>query len=283
MDECFDLFPPNWLKDEWLANPKSTELFRRYIDKAPRNLVRPGSSTHQGVYCMTADGDFLSGHFSFASRDQTVRLLKEGQTKFKSLAAKKGWTPKVIPKNKLDVYLGKPAPTGGLKLRLAYRDFPRGANKIRAHRWVGKAYNMGWLDLSPAEAAEFVTDEKRAKKLSEGLVKKISTQALKDSARGQFNVQKESYRGGELQISCVKKSAQTLTIELTGQVQIQGGGIGYQPALFGVIEYDRKTKKFTRFDVLASGQRRGAGQFNGRSEDQRAAPLGVAFELYQSG
>ena len=84
-------------------------------------------------------------------------------------------------------------------------------------------------------------------------------------------------------MSCVAKTAKKLTIHLTGAVRIEGGGIRYAPKLFGVLEYDRKEKKFTRFDVLASGQRSGAGQFNARDEDRQPAPLGVAFELYQSG
>lgn len=284
MDECFDLFPPGWLKDEWLKNPKSTELFRTYMKNAPKGLVRPGSSTHQGVYCMTADGHYLAGHFSFASKERTIQLLKQGQRKFAELAKEKGWRPKAIPKDKPEVFLGKPAAKGGLKLRLAVRDLPRGDKKFSGHGWVGdRPFNMGWLDLDPAEAKQFITESKREKALSRALVKKISINALKDTARGQFNVQKESFQDGALAVSCVAKTASKLTIHVAGQVTVQGGGIRYEPKLFGIIEYDRNQEKFTRFDVLASGQRKGAGQFNARQGDAREAPLGVAFKLYQSG
>ena len=187
-----------------------------------------------------------------------------------------------IPQEKIDVFLGDPAPRGGLKLRLAYRDFPRGQNKYPEARWVGRGVNLGWLDLSPAETREFVTEEKGKRELSRPLVQKICAEALKDAARGQFNTQKDSYRSGGLAVSCVSKTDEKLIIELTGTVQISGGGIRYAPALYGVLEYDRTTKKFLRFDVLASGQRSGAGQFNARGGDSHAAPLGVAFELYQS-
>lgn len=232
---------------------------------------------------MTADGDYLSGHFSFAGRAQTSQLLKNGLAGFKVLAQRKGWTPQAIPKKKIDVFLRETAPKGALKLKLAYRDFPRGANRFPEDRWVKKPFNMGWLDLTASETSEFITDQMTERELSKALVEKISTHALKDSVRGQFNVQKDSYRSGSLAVACTKKTAEKLTIQLTGDVKIMGGGIQYSPKLFGVLEYDRKAKKFTRFDVLASGQRSGAGQFNARTNDQQPAPLGVAFKLHQSG
>ena len=57
------LGPPAWLKRSWLEpnDLAGLDLFKKYRTNAPRGIVPVGGSTVQGVYCMTADGEYLAG------------------------------------------------------------------------------------------------------------------------------------------------------------------------------------------------------------------------------
>lgn len=60
-------------------------------------------------------------------------------------------------------------------------------------------------------------------------------------------------------------------------------GFGYQTPLYGIVEYDRKQNRFTRFDVAAPGEVWGRwGDANGKSlfaERPGKTPFGFALEL----
>jgi hypothetical protein len=60
-------------------------------------------------------------------------------------------------------------------------------------------------------------------------------------------------------------------------------GFGFQAPLYGILEYDRTKKAFTRFDVIAVGEVWGRwGDANGKSlfaERPGSTPFGFAFEL----
>jgi hypothetical protein len=64
-------------------------------------------------------------------------------------------------------------------------------------------------------------------------------------------------------------------------------GFGYDSPIHGVLEYDRKTEGFVRFDIIASGEVWGRwGDANGKSqtiERPGRSPIGFAFELATAG
>ena len=73
-DEAFLLGPPKWFKPKWLppAGQRSLRLFQTFKRNAPAGVI-PNGPTVQGVYCMTADCEFLSGFFAWAFRDRAGR------------------------------------------------------------------------------------------------------------------------------------------------------------------------------------------------------------------
>ena len=275
-DECWDLRPPDWFNREWLKTPKSTKLFEKYLGNAPDGLVPEKPATSQGTYSMTAEGDYLAGAFARVNRKQTIVLLEKALGEFQ----KRGEAMKPVPENKLPFYMGEEPRKGWLKLQLGYRDLPRGENRLVQAKWMERPVNLGFLDLKPEEVASFRVGEGENKTLPESLVKKISQQALKDSARGQCNVVKKSFQGGEWTVREISREGDKQLLELRGKSRLEGKGRTFEPAVFGRLEYDLGKERFTRFDVVAVGQRRGAAKHNFRDQDRDAAPLGVAIRLF---
>ena len=225
---------------------------------------------------MTAEGDYLAGGFAWVDRERTVQLLEKALLEFR----KRGEAMKPVPEDKLPFYMGEQPQKGWLKLQLGYRDLPRGENRRPHTDWMKRPVNLGFLDLRPGEVASLRVGEGETKTLPQSLVKKISQQALKDSARGQCNVVKKSFQEGEWTVSEVSREGDKQVIELRGRSRLEGEGQTFEPTVFGRLEYDLGKDEFTRFDVVAVGQRKGAAKHNFRDQDLDAAPLGVAFRLF---
>ena len=279
LDECFFLYPPSWLKNP--PNPASTALFKKYAANAPSGIWPRKTSTHQGFYTMTADGGFLSGKFARQSNENARRILGEGVRAWKRHVQKTGIQPKPIPKGKLELYGGEEPQAGGIKLQIAYRDLPRGETLRPGSSRFKNPYNLGWFDFSPAEARQFLTDSKEKKPVSRALFERFSRLTLKDAVRGQMSQWNEgSFRDGQLFTQLVSRSANKSTLRISGVAKLSAGNGSYSPKLHGIAVYDHSKKEFTRFSLVAAGQRQGKGGANGRETDLGPAPMGVGFQIY---
>lgn len=279
-DECWDLSPPDWFDRQWLKTPKSTQLFEGYLKKAPRDLVPEGTSTYQGSYCMTAEGDYLGGAFAWVDRDRTLALMRSSLEKFRRNPPAE---MKPVPENKLPFFVGDAPKTGELKLQLAYRDLPRGAERHPKTERLTRPVNLGFLDLKAEEVRAFLPEGSAEMELPRALVKRLSQEALKDCARGQCNPGDKSFQSGQWFVKEKRREGETRIIELRGTSHLDGGGTVYRPTIYGLLGYDEARATFTRFDLAATGQRQGASEFNFRGGDEKPAPLGVAFRLFSSG
>ena len=275
-DESWALDPPSWATP---PNPVSTKLFRNYRSQASHIIPKNGS-TVQGVYCMTPDGDFLSGEFACSKNDSARRVIEEGWRKFQALAERRGYAQKPVPTNRLGHQQGEPAPPGGLKLEVAVRDLPGKDGRTPGNsEWQKKAFNLNWLDLSADEAAQFVTTKREKVPLPDALVQKLALKALKDTARGQSDWPRNGFRGGAMFTECVASRGGKLALRITGNVRLEGKSNHYAPAILGQAIYDSKTKAFDRFELVAAGERQGGTSANFRHDDATAGLLGVAIVM----
>ncbi len=230
---------------------------------------------------MTPEGDYLSGYFAWAFRNRAHAMIQNGWNRFQQLARQHDWDPQPVPRNQLDYSLGKPAQPGGLKLEVTMRDLPRG-NVTKPGRGVFQqcAYNISWTGFSPQEALHFVTESDEKQRLPGEILERFS-KTLKDCVRGQCSDWgRGAVKQGELYTQCIRREANMLTMRVTGTARFSEGGRAYSCQLHGRVVYDKQAKRFTQFQLVASGQRRGRSQFNGRNDDPGPAPMGVAYVLY---
>lgn len=279
-EECFDLDPPDWL--DWVSNTESTRLFLMYKKNAP-HLIPKGSSTAQGTYCMTADGEFLSGDFANNSRDGIVQILEQAWSQFEKKAAQKGWQPLPIPTEKIELSLGEAPQTGGLKFHVSSRDLPRGTDRRPGKNAYEKAaWNQGWIDFTAEEAALFMPAGSQPKALPSALVQKLALTALRDNVRGQVSDWKEPhFKSGSMTVQQVGEKRGRVLLQYHGAVSLADAKRSYQAEIHGRAIYDQTVTggRFVQFQMLAVGQRSGASTFNRRENDLAAAPMGVAMEL----
>jgi hypothetical protein len=282
-DEAFFLDPPRHFQEDWLPDRESTRLFRKFKGNAPPGLI-PRGSTVQGVYCMTAEGDFLSGQFARASRDRAGRVLEEGWERWSRLARERGYQPRPVPETPLVSVPGRPLPPGGMKLEVAVRDLPRGEDRNPGREaWHRGAFNLNWIDFTAAEARSFVTTGRDKRTVPAAVFEKLALKTLKDSVRGQCYEWKEgALKEGQLETECIEKEQGRLTMRLTGFARLEQRGRDYQCRLHGKAVYDERQGRLLEFELVAAGQRSGSDEFNFREDDAGPAPMGVAYVLHDT-
>lgn len=231
---------------------------------------------------MTAEGEYLSGFFAWAFPDRAKRVIEQGWNRYVQIAREKHWKPLPVPEAALSHTMGKPVAVGGVKLQIAVRDLPRGVvNRPGRREWEQCAYNLKWLDLTREEARSFVTSEKTPQAVPRRILEKMSLTVLKDCARGQCtDWPKGALRQGRLTVERIRAQGGTWTMAIRGFVVLATQSRSYAPEIYGECDYDAIRKRFTRFELMACGQRTGRTQFNFRKDDLGPAPLGVAFRLF---
>jgi hypothetical protein len=281
-DEAFFLGPPSHFKEDWLPDRDSTRLFQSFKGNAPAGVF-PNGPTVQGVYCMTAHGDFLSGCFACAARERAKQTIQDGWRRWQQLAESRGYQAQPVPQTPLDHSLGKLDRSRGVRLEAAVRDLPRDDDRKPGRTEAQRcAYNLNWIDLTHEEARSFVTEHPMIQLVPAAILEKVAQKTLKDAVRGQcFDWKKDALKEGRLQTQCVQQQSGRLTMRLTGFVRLEQPGRGYACQLHGKIVYDTVAQRFLVFDLVAAGQRSGKDQFNFRDDDLGPAPLGIAYVLYE--
>ncbi len=280
IEETFFLYPPDWMQNP--PNPAATNLFKSYVSKSPPGTFPKQTSTYQGLYCMGADGTYLSGKFARQSREVARETLTTGLAKWKGLARDRGDQPKSVPTNKLALYGGEELREGGLKLEVAYRDLPRGKVQRPGNAQFPNPYNLGWFDLKPAEAKTFVTNSREKKEIPDRVFKKLARTRLKDAVRGQMGDWKQGdLKEGQLFTRLISSKGSVQTYELSGSASLGSGDLWFKPHFTGTVSYDFSAGEFTEFKLIAAGQRAGKGGANGRETDLGPAPMAIALTLYK--
>jgi hypothetical protein len=281
-DEAFFLGPPPHFKDDWLPNRASTSLFQTFKRNAPAGVI-PGGPTVQGVYCMSAEGDYLSGCFACASRERAGHAIEEGWRRWQQLAKTRGYQAKAVPQTPLDYTLGKSA--NGIKLEVAVRDLPRGDDLKPGRTETQRcAFNLNWAELTPEEARSFVTTSKEKQAIPAAILERLALTTLKDAVRGQCGEwRKDALKASELHTQCIDEQPDRQTMRLSGFAKLEQSQRAYSCQLHGKVVYDTRSQRVVAFELVAAGQRRGRDQFNFRDDDPGPAPMGVAYMLVGAG
>jgi hypothetical protein len=152
-----------------------------------------------------------------------------------------------------------------------------GDEASRDHLWLTETE---WRSLIPKDARPGARVP-----VAPAIASRIYRFHLIDNTRGEPPMwRREDVRKGELAVIVESVAPQKLALRLEGvallatDADVAKAKRGYEPRLLGYVDYDLKSDRVTRFDLVAAGDHWGEGTFTRGARDGRQ-PLGVAFEL----
>lgn len=187
-------------------------------------------------------------------------------------------------------------PEGGLALRSHSRDFSGGDNPTdgKANAWNT---DVVWFDAEEYRAIALTSGTKGHRQaLPDGFARRIARMNFVDNVRGQTityddgHVEKASVT---LEVAGVEKGQVRCTIRGEAKAVRRGrwsvwGHDERGPAeqergcdlkILGRARFDPAKGRYTQFEIVAVGTRRGGTQYNRREEDLAASPWGVELTI----
>ncbi len=268
-------------------------FFQRVAEQGHYAGREKPSNTRQGIYAVTASGEFLA---SINTRDgkQVAGMLERALARFAALSRtqRAGEVPALEAgaATRFEALY----PVDGLALHVFTRDLPRDKT---ARGWRGQAWNQDYAWLRKSEVLSCLPEPRvgAERAMPDALVQRLVRCHLIDSARGQTPPHRaEDIKSAQLTWQTTAIEAETLVLRLHGAVRVERHGswpvdsfrtpleeqqLGYDAQLLGTARFDQVSQRCTSFRLLAVGLRWGGTEFNGRHDDLGAAPMGVAFTL----
>ncbi len=188
-------------------------------------------------------------------------------------------------------------PQHGLALQVFSRDLPRAHSSTG--RW-GQAWNndFAWMTREEARSLLPATIKVGERQTApQALVQRLACLSLVDNVRGQTGpLSARDVRRASLTATITSTASDIADVRLDGETHTEAAGRwsisgyrdlntpsdqerGIQTRILGKAKFDLKSERFVEFEMLALGERWGATQYNGRSDDLAPAPIGFAFRL----
>lgn len=280
----------------------SSALERQQDDKGAffRHIAEQGhyggrtypTSTRQGSYTFTADGRFLA---AVNTRDpaQMAEMAHTALARWQQPDDLTGPSPVqlVDTSSPDDGY-----PADGLVLEVAARDLPREVD-TRPDDWRKQAWNRDYAWFTRDEAATMAPSGRDVGSLQyapAAITRRLARFHLRDFVRGEPSAWPEdALHHAELIAEVVAVDGDLIRLALSGSIRLDHEAhwvrpedgderryrTGFDATLTGEAVWDDRQGAFTAFDLLATGPRWGANQYNNRDDDLGPAPLGIAFKL----
>jgi hypothetical protein len=279
--------------DDWYQRRRDDEegkFFRKVVGQGPRK----GSGTKQSVYCLTAGGKLLSSRPGDVKPEYMRETLRRGLAAWNKLpeSERQPGAVKVPDLAREDPRFSSKPPEGGLILTVHARILQKDAQGIlckgtcktiggdqasRDHLWITAAE---WKALTPADPRPGATAPFPSR-----IAERILRFHLVDNTRGEPPMwTRDQIRSSQLTLTVMEATAGQVRLRLDGSAllssdaDVASAGRGFDVSLLGYIDYDRRKKAVTRFDIVARGDHWGSGHYTGGAREGRS-PLGIAFTL----
>jgi hypothetical protein len=275
------------------------EFFRLVAEQGHYAGRTVPSATRQGQYAFTSDGRLLAS-INTREAEPMLGMLGQALTRWRTLEGDAGEPQGTRPAPA--AYERDPRhpsfyPDGGLILKQTLRDLPRPEGHPSPQQRP-QAINFDYAWFRAGEVGGFLPPS-----LSVGarhdlpwtLVRRLARFHLLDSVRGETPPWRDAeVRSAQLSTTVVAVGGPRVHLRLEGIVLSCQTGTwairafqekraemtrGYHCRLRGELTFDTSTGRFTRFDVVAIGDRWGATEHNGRFDDLPPAPMGTVFQL----
>jgi hypothetical protein len=275
---------------------KGPKFFQEFGKKVPLDQWFV-AGTKQGIYSMTADGDYLGAHAARHNKEQTISMLSAALEQWEKTVKEKGLQPQPIPRRagKLWEREGVASRAGGsigagasLILQVNSRDLPRADGKFAGPGEYKTAWNQNWLDFSGQDAAGFLPKNGARTEVPAALFRRLARESLIDNVRGQAGGWPETaVRKAALWTEPISTKGDQTTVRFDGEFRAELPDRSYDGKLRGKAVYDARKNAFIFFELLAVGVRTGGtGSANFRTVGEGDSGLGVSFILegqYDSG
>ncbi len=289
-EEVHFIFPEgagnlNRVKDE-----PAHKFFREYGESMPAGVWNdPG--TKQGIYMIGPNAEYLEGGGAISGEaDDMRRRLRTALERWKVLRKEKKYKNRRVPPTK---NIAVPSVTGKpLALRVFLRDLPRGGADKSGRRVTKEdlrgiwpdftqwAWNINWTSVEDPSALVPAGDDRQP--VSNELFRRLCRDVLVDNVRGQTpRWRTEQVQLAELTMQRVATKRGRWVIEYQGRAAMDSGTLKYEPTLYGRGLWNPKKSRFEELEIVAIGNREGAGTFNQRGNDPGPAPMGVALILHR--
>ena len=289
-EEIFNIYP----EGEYLINQRkgdpAFEFFKGYGAQVPDDQWNdPG--TKQGIYFMGPNGEYLEARFASSNAADIANKARTALKRWEELTKEKGYANKPIP------YVETRLPEKELEMnkmvfQVNLRDLPRSeGGKVTKFDEVGStregwiefrkwAWNENWYGTQNVDA--LVTDSSTPVEVEKDEFEAICAQVLVDNVRGQAPMwDYDAIQSARLTKQRVAVKDGKWIIEYKGSAVMRKGSNSFTPTVYGQGVYDPATKEFDSLELVCTGDRTGAWQFNNRQDDRGPAPMGITLVLYK--
>ena len=255
-------------------------FFQKMSDHGHYGKLSKGKS-RQGTYVFTPDGEFLAS-INDLSADRTLAMIERGLKKWEQLpdSRKQAKPSKSIkPRHRWEHFY----PRDGLVLNIYSRDLPESADP--AIRLATRNRDTAWF--SKSEVATMIPAAAKAGDTFEfpsAFVQRMLGFHFVDCVKGQTEpFSKSQTASSRIAGEVTRLDDQNIELTLSGKTlgRVERGRFprGVRTDLMGRAVFDKKSRSFSEFEMVAVGERWGRTRFNGRHRQLDATPIGFVFQL----
>jgi hypothetical protein len=266
-------------------------LFRKIVEQGHYAGRTKPTNTRQGLYIATVDGTLLSSINTTTPR-YVVGIINKALAKSEATAGQP--IEKFAEENKPDPNFSVEFPEGGMILRETMRDLPR-SDEPQHETW---RHNFDYVWLTSKEVASFIPSSPivgQTYQIPESFVNRFARFHLVDQVKGESPAwDRSAVKLANLNGEVTSVDGDRITVRLRGKARCteapsgevnpftnqkvdQDRGIDLQ--IRGWLVFDRSTKSFVTFELLATGNRWGTTTYNFRQRDLGPAAIGFVFEM----
>lgn len=269
-------------------------VFKSFCEQGHYGGRMEPTGTRQGIYAVAPSGRFLAS-INHTDPQRVAEMLRTALQRWQELPeAERRLDDEQVKKLEGTKRFEDRYPGDGLVLAEYLRDLDA---KGEQRDWRTRAWNEDQAWFTRDEAASMVPERAEVGATADvpaRLVERLARLHLVDSVRGQTpSFGKQAVVVAELQSEVVQVEAQQVHLRFVGKTHVETKGRwvitdrgepvdherGVRTGLSGRAVWDRASRRFVSFELLASGERWGATQYNGRPADLQPTPIGFGFVL----
>lgn len=257
----------------WQRGAAEREWFRKVGEKG--HYGKPA----QGIYAAAPSGAFL-GSINRRDPKAVAALLRRALEAYAAMDKAERLLPSAPPKSPAGP--GGLYPEDGLVLQVVARDLPRADGGDKVGMWA-KAWNSdyAWFTREEAQAMVPAPEAGARRTVPERLTRRLARYHLLDTVRGEPPDPGDGRQArAELAFEVTAVDGDEVRLRIAGASRTEEKDAGFESKIVGRATWNLKAKRFTAFEMVATGPRWGDMTVTGsRRDDPGPHPMGVAFRL----